>query len=87
MKNKEVIKIRVKKMDEKGHSCLSEKGGQANWHTGRDSDVSFEFGKSVVNDYVQKGYFIVDEARSKIVSVKELRGESDILLMPPIVGG
>ena len=82
-----MIDIRVKKMDENGHSCLSESCGQVDWHTGRDTDVSFEFGKHVIDDYLQKGYFIVDEARSKIINVGELRGESNVVMMPPIMGG
>lgn len=74
-------------MDQNGHSCLSDNGGTPQWHTDSETDVSEEFGLKVIEDHLGKGYFLVDEKRSKIVSKGELKPDSEVLLMPPIVGG
>ena len=74
-------------MDQNGHSCLSENEGRAQWHSDSDTDVSAEFALKVIEDHVNRGYLIVDEKRSKLVSKGELKGDSSVLLMPPIVGG
>ena len=74
-------------MDQNGHSCLSENQGHAQWHSDAETDVSEEFGLTVIADHVSRGYLIVDERRSKIVSKGELKPDSEVLLMPPIVGG
>ena len=51
-------------------------------------DVSADFGAAVVRDYMEKGYLAVDEQRNRLLrSVKELKDNSEIVLMPPLVGG
>jgi|APFre7841882590_1041340.scaffolds.fasta_scaffold674861_1 hypothetical protein len=78
--------VRIKKMDNNGHSCLAEKNGMAEWVPG-DADVSLDLAENVVRQHLKDGYLLVDEEAKSIVGPEKLKGGSSFVLMPPVVGG
>lgn len=79
--------MKVKKMDQNGHSSLIERDHGPDWIVDGNPDVSLDVGRKVVEDYLSKGYILVDQRRSKVIQKSELNQESEVVLMPPIVGG
>jgi len=81
--------MRVKRLDKNGHSCLAENQGAAQWDPEASGiDVKVEFGRRVAKEYMDQGYLVVDEGSNQILkTVRELKANSEILLMPPVTGG